>query len=230
MTNFSKKKTVSQKSGSGGVYGVKGSDITSASSINLYNSGGDYNHVTGTTTITSLGTAPAGFEKTLVFDGTLTITYNATSLILPGAASITTATGDTSIFRSEGGGNWKCIFYQKYDESYIDFATTITGFSSSPTYTCKYKMLTRNTYHFILKPSVATSNATTCTFTIPFNYPNYTPAVIPVWIYDNSIGQIGYMQGSANSNVVSLLKANGASFTASGNKSFHISVVLEANV
>ena len=215
---------------SGALNEAKGTSIASASTTNIGAATGNLIHITGTTTITAFDTVQAGTTRKVIFDDILTLTHNATSLILPGGSNITTDAGDSALFVSEGSGNWKCMFYQKYDDAYINFTTTITGFSSTPTYTCKYKMLTRNTYHFILRPNISTSNSTTCTFTIPFNLPNYTPAVIPVWIYDNSTGQIGYMQGSANSNIVSLLKANGAGFTASGNKSFHISVVLEANV
>jgi hypothetical protein len=47
----------------------------------------------------------------LRFAGILILTYNATSLILPTAANITTAAGDTAIFISEGSGNWRCVDY-----------------------------------------------------------------------------------------------------------------------
>jgi len=69
--------------------------------------------ITGTTTITGLGTVRAGIWKVLQFDGALTFTHNATSLILPGGANITTAAGDIAIMFSEGSGNWRCLAYQK---------------------------------------------------------------------------------------------------------------------
>ena len=69
--------------------------------------------VTGTTTITGLGTLTAGIKKVLTFSGALTLTHNATSLILPGAANITTAAGDVAIMRSLGAGNWKCIAFTR---------------------------------------------------------------------------------------------------------------------
>ena len=49
----------------------------------------------------------------LVFDGILTLAHNATSLILPGAANIPTAAGDTAILVSEGSGNWRCLAYNR---------------------------------------------------------------------------------------------------------------------
>jgi uncharacterized cupin superfamily protein len=66
--------------------------------------------VSGTTTITSLGTK-ANKVRMVRFSGILTLTYNASSLILPSAASITTAAGDTAIFASDGSGNWRCYSY-----------------------------------------------------------------------------------------------------------------------
>ncbi|WP_271103688.1 hypothetical protein [Pseudomonas tohonis] len=69
--------------------------------------------ISGTTGITSFGTAPAGTERWLTFQGVLTITYNATSMILPGLANITTVGGDTALFVSLGGGNWRCMDYMR---------------------------------------------------------------------------------------------------------------------
>lgn len=71
--------------------------------------------ITGTTTITSFGSAastafPLYF---LTFAGALTLTYNATSLILPGAANILTRAGDTAIVLYLGSGNWQMITYQR---------------------------------------------------------------------------------------------------------------------
>jgi len=236
MTNFSKKRTVSQKSGNGGVYGVKGSDIPSASSINLYNSGGDYNHITGTTAITSLGTATAGFEKTLVFDGALTLTHNSTSLILPGAANITTSAGDTAVFRSEGGGNWRCVSYMSVIDAYINFAPAFTGFSVAPTINagdCRYKMLSRNTCHFIFYPSnLGTSNATTFTITLPFAAANvgFGGQTYIVQIYNNGASATGVMRIRLNSNIADVYTANFGVFTASSGKTLICSIVYQTEL
>lgn len=89
--------------------GQASSTLASAASLNL---GavvtGDVITITGTTTITSFGTIDAGIERTLIFSGALTLTHNATSLILPTGANITTVAGDVFTFRSEGSGNWRC--------------------------------------------------------------------------------------------------------------------------
>jgi hypothetical protein len=73
-------------------------DIGAAASLNV--------RITGTTGITSFGTVAAGTRRFLAFAAALTLTHNATSLILPGVANITTAAGDTAVARSLGSGNW----------------------------------------------------------------------------------------------------------------------------
>lgn len=92
---------------------VQGASIASAATTDLATATGAYLHITGTTTITAFGTSPAGVSRKLVFDGVLILTHNATSLILPGGADVTTAAGDTAEFISEGSGNWRCFSYQR---------------------------------------------------------------------------------------------------------------------
>jgi hypothetical protein len=99
--------------------GTRGSAIASAATVDLSAATGTNLHVTGTTTITALGTASAGVERTVIFDGILTLTHNATSLILPGSTNITTAAGDVARFISEGSGNWRCVSYNKADGTAI---------------------------------------------------------------------------------------------------------------
>lgn len=96
-----------------GKLNVKGADIASAATVNLANATGNYVTITGSTTITGLGTVTAGRAFVLRFSGALTLTHNATSLILPTGANITTAAGDIAVMRSEGSGNWRCIGYQR---------------------------------------------------------------------------------------------------------------------
>ncbi|CAB4165322.1 hypothetical protein UFOVP833_48 [uncultured Caudovirales phage] len=90
---------------------AKGADIASATTTNIGAATGNFVHVTGTTTITGLGTIQAGTRRIVEFDGVLILTHNATSLILPGAANITTGAGDVATFVSEGSGNWRCVDY-----------------------------------------------------------------------------------------------------------------------
>lgn len=108
--------------------GIKGSDIASASSIDLGAATGNFVDITGTITITALGTANAGISRKVRFTGALTLTHNATSLILPGGSNITTANGDTAEFVSLGSGNWKCTFYTKADgTSVVAYTPTVSN-------------------------------------------------------------------------------------------------------
>jgi hypothetical protein len=90
----------------------KGSDIASvAGTTDIGAVEGLMHDITGALAITGLGTVRAGILKILKFEGAATLTHNATSLILPGAADITTADGDVAFFMSEGSGNWRCLAY-----------------------------------------------------------------------------------------------------------------------
>jgi hypothetical protein len=85
---------------------TQSSAIASATTTDLSTATGEYVSITGTTTITAFGTVSAGATRILNFAGILTLTYNATSLIIPGSANITTAAGDIAVVRSLGSGNW----------------------------------------------------------------------------------------------------------------------------
>jgi len=65
-------------------------DIASAATTDIGAQNTNFLNVTGTTGITSLGTNYNG-PKMLKFTGAVTITHNATTLVIPGAANYTTA-------------------------------------------------------------------------------------------------------------------------------------------
>lgn len=85
--------------------------ISSATTTDLGTKTQNYLSVSGTTTITGFGTPTNKVEYTLTFEGALTLTHNATSLILPGGANIVTAAGDVAVVKHEGSGNWRCVSY-----------------------------------------------------------------------------------------------------------------------
>jgi len=91
---------------------AKASDLPSAATCDIGGAAGRFVDITGTTTITGFGTSAAGTWKLVRFTGALTLTHNATKLILPGGANITTAAGDTLIAASLGSGNWVVLVYQ----------------------------------------------------------------------------------------------------------------------
>lgn len=92
----------------------KGSDVASAGALAL-GADGNYFDITGTTPITSIVTRGVGTVVVLHFDGILTLTHNATDLILPGGVNIATAVGDEVIFIEYATGDWRCISYTKAD-------------------------------------------------------------------------------------------------------------------
>ena len=71
--------------------------------------------INGSTEATSFDTVAEGINRKGRFTGALTLTHNATSLILPGVANITTAANDRYEARSLGSGNWIVTKYQKAD-------------------------------------------------------------------------------------------------------------------
>lgn len=90
--------------------GALGTALASASTVTLANATGDYLHITGTTTINSFGTAKTGLERTLVHDAAHTLTHSANIINLTGA-NVTTAAGDISKWRNEGGTVWRMVAY-----------------------------------------------------------------------------------------------------------------------
>lgn len=85
--------------------------ITSATTTDIGVATSNVVLISGTNTITGLGAIAAGARRTVRFLASLLLTHNVTSLILPGAASITTAANDTAEFLSLGSGNWICLRY-----------------------------------------------------------------------------------------------------------------------
>lgn len=87
----------------------KGTDVASAGTLNLGT--GSYFDITGTTAITFIATKGDNAPVIIQFDGILTFTHDATALILPGGANITTAAGDHAIMKEYDAGKWRCVGY-----------------------------------------------------------------------------------------------------------------------
>jgi hypothetical protein len=93
------------------IFENKASTLASAATVDLNTATGNYLQISGTATINSFGTCPAGARFIIVFDAAATLTYNATSLIIPGLANKTAAAGDCCMIVSEGSGNWRVVGY-----------------------------------------------------------------------------------------------------------------------
>lgn len=88
-------------------------DIASAATVDIGGLNTTIARITGTTTITSFGTNYNG-PRFVRFAGALLLTHNATTLILPGGANITTAAGDRAILTPVGnpGSGWQVLAYE----------------------------------------------------------------------------------------------------------------------
>lgn len=95
----------------------RGSNITpSAGSVSLPSTGGGvFNIAAGN--FSAISTGQGGRKVLFVFGGASVITHNATSMILPGGANITTEAGDVAEFTNEAaadasGANWRMTSWQ----------------------------------------------------------------------------------------------------------------------
>lgn len=86
-------------------------DVASDTTINLDTVNGFLVDVTGTTAITTV-TLAQGQVRIVRFTGALTFTHGS-SLVLPGAANITTAAGDYAILAGYASSVVRCISYVK---------------------------------------------------------------------------------------------------------------------
>lgn len=109
--------------------------IASAATTDLSTVGSQNVTVTGTTTITAFGTAPAGTFRRLVFSGILTLTHNATSLILPQGGNVVTAVGDSLEAVSLGSGNWRVTSYTRVGFSGLISGTVVSASGTAVDFT-----------------------------------------------------------------------------------------------
>jgi hypothetical protein len=109
----------------------KGADVASAATTNIWTKDGDVIDVTGTTGITSFGTAArAGQLKYVRFTGALTLTHGA-NLDIPGGASVTTAAGDFVIVLALTTTSHKIIAMSKLTSAMVTAALGFTPYSNA---------------------------------------------------------------------------------------------------
>lgn len=93
---------------------AKANNIASAAVVDLNAANGNLVHVTGTTTITSFGVpSQAGIVRHVIFDGALTLTYNAATLAIPGNANVSVAAGDMITVVSDSLTKWTVLHYTR---------------------------------------------------------------------------------------------------------------------
>lgn len=104
--------------------------VASATSTAIGAAASENVDISGTITITGFGTAAEGINRKGRFTGALTLTHNATSLILPGGANITTSANDRYEARSLGAGNWIVTKYVYASGQVVIGALAVTGTGS----------------------------------------------------------------------------------------------------
>lgn len=206
----------------------KGADIASASTISIGE--GRVFHVTGTTGITDVdfATDHSGRGAWLIFDGALTLTHNATTLILPTGASIATAAGDSAFFVSENGvDNIRCLLYQRADGTPLVAAASVSAASQAQQETGSatnvYVSPGRQQFHpSSVKAWVFVSNSGTPTISASYNMTSLTDNAVgditAVWNVDFSSANYAY-DGCARataSNRTAIVSQSEASGPAAG--------------
>lgn len=130
--------------------------IASASTTDLWSVAPAAVTVSGTTTITAFANASAvpGTMKIVKFASVLTLTHNATSLVLPGGENLTTAAGDYALVVATSDTNVAVASYFKADGTAVTnpavpIGTKLdyTGFSAPEKFVFGYgQALTRTSY------------------------------------------------------------------------------------
>lgn len=147
--------------------------VASATTCDIFGAGSEFIRISGTTTITSFGST-ANQKRFVRATGAFKITHNASTLILPGAQDITTASGDTFIVISDASGNARVYAYQRVSQpppvmpigTILDYAG-----SSAPSYflLCYGQAISRTTYAALFAAIGVTYGAgdSTTTFNLP---------------------------------------------------------------
>lgn len=153
---------------------IHGADVASATTTNLETATGNLVDVTGTTTITAI-TLSEGHERTVRFTGALILT-NGASLVLPGAANITTVAGDFAIFRGYAAGVVRCVDYRRLSLAPIDGAawtaytptiTATTGTFTSVNASGVYKVIGKTVF-FRVTINIVTIGSAAGRLLLPF--------------------------------------------------------------
>jgi hypothetical protein len=191
----------------------RGTDIASATTLSLPSTGGRVFNITGTTTITGIGSAVGGTCIKLKFVGACALTNNVTSFIIPGG-SLTTAAGDTAEFINEAaadatGSNWRCFDYQRASGSPINIADLAATQANQETATSTTTIVTpgRQQYHpSSAKGWVNWNTVTSSTITASYNVSSLTDNGVG----DTSINWTTAFSAAASAAIAGFAKADGA--------------------
>lgn len=191
--------------------------LASASTVNIGAATANAINITGTATITAFDTILAGTQRVVTFSGALTLTHNATSLILPNnGGNITTAAGDTATFISLGGGNWRCVSYAGNIGYFSTVNTQFCNASFVNGYAGTFNTCTANGFYATLGSGIfiaSGSNAKAGTFTLVAG----AASVANTNITANSVIQVTLKTlGGTRTGNPDIVPAAGTGFVATG--------------
>jgi hypothetical protein len=86
--------------------------IASNSAIDIASANSNTIFISGTNSISSLGSGQAGMTRKLRFLGATPL-VNSGNLLLPASSNLTTEAGDTAEFYCNGGNSWTCVDYTR---------------------------------------------------------------------------------------------------------------------
>lgn len=108
----------------GSIWSAEGAAVASTADCNIWTTDGNTVHITGTTQIDDWGTAPqAGSWKRVIFDGVLTLNYNATTNDIPGDEDLTTSANDSCIVYARSASSYQIFDYTPASGNIIARAT-----------------------------------------------------------------------------------------------------------
>lgn len=176
-------------------------DIASAATCAIGGVASLYVNITGNTTITSFGTIGAGIWRLVRFNAALTLTHNATSLVLPGGATITTTAGDTCLAFSRGSGNWVVLFYSQAPAySVVPISAGGTGATTAATAFTALKQAASDTATGVLEiadQSEMEAATDTTRAVVPGRIKNH-PGVAKAWGYVTYSGGVPTLAAGYN--------------------------------
>ena len=196
---------------------AKGSDVASASTIDLDAATGNLVDVTGTTAITAI-TLSAGREAVVRFTGVLTLT-NGASLVLPSGANITTAAGDFAIFRGYAAGVVRCVLYTKATGQSLVATASYATFSAAVAANALTFTLPAGVPLQFSDGTVVTSNAITLTVSSGSTLGSSNGRAERIWLAamkNSGTPELACINTWDGNNVYGLLPTDSISTTAEG--------------
>lgn len=151
-----------------------GNTLASGTTTDLSTVPGQFVVITGNATINSFGLARTGWTKHLRFVGAPTLVHSA-ALVLPSAANISVADGDTATFVSDDGVNWRCTeYFSAFSKQVLDENSGLGMFASMGA-TLSYSstfVVAKLPNGFILQAGLFTGGGTNPEVIFPQAFPN----------------------------------------------------------